>query len=245
MSRYVVADFESTMSGMIFSMSFMPVEIVVKKQWVSHGRNKTPEFWKNRQVTRGEMQTIFVQESLEQAPENKIGRTIIHAKSARVLPFRQALEQFIACVHEKGDGNWLAHSMDNELELVWKSDIIFGTRLFPKFLKAFPDVSVLKGWAEMAKICTQHLLTTRCPNFFRDYTAWMTMNGWVSTRFSSRLEDFVRFVKNDRDYRQKHLSTQDTLDLMEVLLWADPPLDGKSYMISTPVRDWMSADIQT
>ena len=148
-------------------------------------------------------------------------------------------------VWEQGDGNWLAHAMDNELEILNATDTHFKTKLFPKNLRAFPDHSTIPGWSKISKVCTQHLLTTRCPEFFLDYTRWMTMNGWTDMKFSARLEDFVRFVRDNRDYTQKHIAPCDVTDLCDVLAAARPVLDGKSYMISQPVSKWSGIQMKT
>ena len=250
--KYVVGDFESTAQKIIHSISFAPVNVTEKKTWVSHGRHQNPEYRKNRSVTHGELRTIFIKEALDDplVAENdrvqaKRGRTIIHGQTAEVLPFRDAICEFMHCVWEQGDGNWLAHSMDNELEILQVTDKHFKTGLFPKPLRAFPDCSTIPGWSKLAKVCTQHVLTTRCPDFFAKYESWMTMNGWTPTKFSSRLEDFVRFVRDDRDYSQQHIAPCDVIDLCEVLAAANPPLDGKSYMISTPVYVWNGTQTKT
>jgi hypothetical protein len=250
--KYVVADFESTTQKIIHSISFTPVNVTEKKEWVSHGRHQNPEYRKNRAVTHGELRTIFIKEALDdpliaenERVQTKLGRTIIHGQEAEVLPFRDALCEFMHTVWEQGDGNWLAHSMDNELEILQATDARFKTGLFPKPLRAFPDCSTIPGWNKLAKVCTQHLLTTRCPDFFERYQSWMTMSGWTPTRFSSRLEDFVRFVRDDRDYSQQHIAPCDVIDLCEVLAAANPPLDGKSYMISTPVSTWNGNQMKT
>jgi hypothetical protein len=250
--KYVVADFESTLQKIIHSISFTAVNVIEQKAWVSHGRHRNPEYRKNRSVTHGELHTIFIKEALEDplVAENervqaKLGRTVIYGKTAKVLPFRDAICEFMHYVWEHGDGNWLAHAMDNELEILQATDVHFGTGLFPKPLKAFPDHSTIPGWNKLAKVCTQHVLTTRCPEFFERYTSWMTMNGWTPTKFSSRLEDFVRFVRDDREYNQQHIAPCDVTDLCEVLMEANPPLDGKSYMISTPVFAWSGTQTKT
>jgi len=252
--KYVVGDFESTyQQKIIHSISFTPVNVTEKKTWVSHGRHQTPEYRKNRSVTHGELRTIFIKEALDDPliAENdkvqmKLGRTIIHGQEAVVLPFRDAICEFMHCVWEQGDGNWLAHSMDNELEILQMTDTHFKTGLFPKPLRVFPDCSTIPGWSKIAKVCTQHVLTTRCPEFFARYEAWMTMNGWTPTKFSAHLQDFVRFVRDDRDYSQQHIAPCDVTDLCEVLAAANiPPLDGKSYMISPPVKVWNGTQTKT
>ena len=247
MKRYVVADFESTLQKIIHSISFVPVTVTETKEWVSHGRHQNPEFRKNRTVARGSLRTIFIQEALDDpaVSENertviKLGKTLIQGGHIEVLPFRNALCEFMHTVWEEGDGNWIAHSMDRELEILQASDAHFKTGLFPKPLTSFPDCSTIPGWSKLAKLCSQHLLTHRCPEFFKDYTSWMTMNGWTQTKFSSRLEDFVRFVRDDRDYNQKHIAPCDVTDLCDVIAVANPPLDGKSFMVSMPVSTWYS-----
>jgi len=249
--KYVVADFESTPQKVIHSISFIPVEVNRKKQWVSHGRHRDPEFKKNNTLTRGHMRTIFIKESFENPyvylhdrTVNKIGKTLMYGgEDICILPYREALLEFIQCVHERGDGNWLAHAMDNELDILQTTDTHFGTGLFPKSLRHFPDESRLDGWFEIAKVCTQQLLTYRCPDFFRAYAAWMTMNGMSHVQFSSRLEDFTRFVRNDREYTQRHIAPADVMDLCDVLSVAHPPIDGKSFIVSKPMANW--SDIQT
>ena len=245
--KYVIADFESTMQKIVHSVSFMPVSIEESKNWISHGRGFDPEYKKSRQVSRGTLRRIFIREALEEPSiyEServlvKFGKTIAYGDGqVEIMSFRDAICELLHTVWEHGDGNWLAHAMDNELDILQESDRHFKTGLFPKSLRSFPDVSTIPGWSKIAKVCTQQLLTHRCPEFFSKYQAWMTMNGWSGqVKFSSRLEDFVRFVRDDRDYTQKHIAPSDVEDLFQVLIVASPPLDGKSLMISFPVSSW-------
>jgi len=250
--KYVVADFESTPQKIIHSLSFIPVVSTETKQWVSHGRGTNPEYRKHRNVTRGILRTIFIEESLShelvqnsERTIQKLGKTIIHGRDVTILPFREALATFIRAVLEEGDGNWLAHAMDNELEIVQATDEHLKTHIFPKPLRSFPDVANIPGWSRISKVCTQQLLTCRCPEFFHSYSSWMTMNGWSAVKFSSRLEDFTRFVRNDREYTQRHIAPLDVLDLCEVLAVAHPPIDGKSFMVSKPVSEWYGTQKKT
>lgn len=250
--KYVVADFESTPQKIIHSLSFVPVVSTETKQWVSHGRGSDPEYRKHRNVTRGILRTIFIEESLNhelvqnsERTIQKIGKTMIHTRDVTILPFREALTVFIHAVWEEGDGNWLAHSMDNELDILQATDSYLKTHIFPKPLRSFPDVASIPGWSKISKVCTQQLLTHRCPEFFHDYAVWMTMNGWSTVKFSSRLEDFTRFVRNERDYVQQHIAPLDVLDLCEVLAVAHPPIDGKSFMVSKPVSEWHGIQMKT
>ena len=246
MKKFVIADWESTPQKIVHSVSFMPVCAEDHRQWISHGRGNNPEFRKSRHVTRGTLRRIFIREALDDPSisENdrvlvKFGKTIVHGQGqVEIMSFRDAICELLHTAWEEGDGNWLAHSMDNELEILQASDTHFKSGLFPKPLLSFPDVSTIPGWSKIAKVCTQQLLTRRCPEFFSRYQAWMTMNGWTQTKFSSRLEDFVRFIRDDRDYTQKHIAPSDVEDLFDVLVAADPPLDGKSFMVSLPVSGW-------
>ena len=250
--KYVIADFESTQQKIVHSVSFMPVSIEDTKGWVSYGRGVDPEYKKSRRVTRGTLRRIFIREALEDPSiyQNdrvlvKFGKTIIYGDGqVEIMSLRDAICELLHTVWEHGDGNWLAHAMDNELEILQMSDTHFKTGLFPKPLRSFPDVSTLPGWSMIAKVCTQQLLTHRCPEFFKQYQAWMTMNGWSQTKFSSRLEDFVRFVRDDREYTQKHIAPSDVEDLFQVLVAACPPLDGKSFMVSFPVSSWKETTLQ-
>ncbi len=229
----VVADFESTMTTkIIHSMSFMVVH-----------------FHSDGYTKRGILRTIFIQEALQDpliaedsAIQAKLGRTLLNGGSAKILPFRTAMLEFLYSVQIEGDGNWLAHSMDRELEIVQATDHRYRTGLFPMDLKGFPHACTVHEWSRTAKLCTQHILTMRCPKFFDDYTRWMTNNGWSCTKFSAKLEDFVRYVIQDKDYKQKHTSPQDVQDLVIVLERAHAldsiVLDGHSFLISPPVSSW-------
>ena len=251
--KYVIADWESTQQKIVHSVSFVPVSVEESKGWVSHGRGTDPEYKKSRHVTRGVLRRIFIREALEDPSiyENdhvllKFGKTIVYGDGqVEIMSFRDAICELLHTAWEHGDGNWLAHSMDNELEMLQVSDAHFKTGLFPKPIRSFPDVSTIPGWSKIAKVCTQQLLTHRCPEFFSRYQSWMTMNGWTQARFSSRLEDFVRFVRDDRDYSQKHIAPSDVEDLLSVLLAANPPLDGKSFIVSRPVSSWNGTQEKT
>jgi len=223
-------------------MSFVNVEVKKSRAWVSNGRGKDPEFRKMTSVQRGKMKTFVIQESLTELVDDsrtmeKIGRSLSYG-DMKVCSFRDALHEFVQCVLREGDGNWLAHSIDNDLQFLQMTDSRYETGLFPKSLRAFPDYSTIAGWSNIAKVCTQHALTLRCPLFFKEYTAWMTMNGYTATPFSASLESFVRFLRDDREYKQQHIAPADVHDLCDVLALAKPPLDGKSFMISFPVASW-------
>jgi hypothetical protein len=252
--KYVIADFESTMQKIVHSVSFMPVYVKKSKGWVSRGRGVDPEYKTSKQVTRGSLRRIFIREALEDPSIYESDRVLVKfgktlswdtREQVEIMSFRDAICELLHTVWEHGDGNWLAHAMDNELDILQASDAHFKTGLFPKPLRSFPDVSTIPGWSKISKVCTQQLLTHRCPEFFTKYQAWMTMNGWTNSKFSSRLEDFTRFVRNDRDYTQKHIAPSDVEDLFHVLAVACPPIDGKSFIVSLPVSGWNGTPMKT
>ena len=231
--RAIVADFESTMNTkIVHSFSFMPVD-----------------FHTDGQMRRGILETIFIQESLndpvvseDSSVQSKLGRTLMHGGSARVLPFRTAILEFVYHVMIQGEGNWLGHAIDRDLEIIQATDTRYGTGLFPLTLRSFPHASTIQEWSKISKMCTQHMFTLRCPNFFQEYSLWMTNNGWSCAKFSAKLEDFTRFVRQDHEYKQKHTSAQDVIDLVDVIARAHGQdlivLEGQSFLISPPVSSW-------
>ena len=251
----VLSDFESTKDGIIHTISFISMNTTVTKKWISHGRHREPEFRTNKYVTRGPLQTIFIKESLGNEnitddPRNitKFGKTVVHGETVHVLPFRNAVELFSQYVMEYGDGNWLAHSIDNDLDFLWKTDLYFKTGLFPKPLRHYPHYCPsIPYWPIIVKVCTQQLLSYKCPEFIEKYKSWATMNGWLSPlpEFSCTLQSLSQFVKDDRDYKVQHIAPTDVLDLFDVLKVSDFKLDGESFIVSKPRSTWNDTQTKT
>lgn len=234
----IIADFESTHQGWIHSISYTPVQFTHKKQWKSRGRGFDPVYTKATSVTHGPVTTIVIRDivtdpSVREMTDvrHKLSGLVTDAadlgqSEILVMEFKEALEKFLK---DAGDA-WLAHSIDNDIDFLVKTDQRLRTGLFPRDPKAYPNTCCrLADWSKVAKVCTQQILTRRCPNFWKAY-------GGTSARLC-HLAEFVGCSA------QTHTPARDVLDLFQVLARAYE-LDqfqveeGCSYMICKPVQTY-------
>lgn len=226
-------------TGIIFSISFMPVTFEQTKGWKSRGRGSDPVYESSTTFKTETVQTIFIEETLAdqcigEDPDiiKKVGQTVIDSVAARgivvTLPFRDAVDYFLGSL----DGStWFGHSIDRDIQFLVETDRRLGTKIFKKDPKAYPESCCSFGrWSNVAKVCTQQLLTRRCPKFMAKYTG--------AGGASARLADLTAFVTGAR---QHHTSTQDVLDLAAVVqrAYEDDHFqleEGKSYMTCIPLQ---------
>ena len=236
MKGYLV-DFESKRmsdnTGIVFSISSMWIEYTIHKKWKSYGRGFDPEYETSIQTKHDRLQTIFILEALQDPclcedadVVRKVGQTVIDTVRAggtvMTLSFADALRLMVETMH---DSTWFGHSIDNDIQFLVDTDARYSTRMFRKDPKAYPDTCcILPGWGHIAKVCTQQIITRRCPKFMRKYIE--------AGGTSARLVDLVRYVTGQT---QHHTSAQDVLDMASVFRRAFEEdrfqlEDGKSYM---------------
>lgn len=238
-----VVDFESKRmtdgSGIIFSMSFMPVTFDTHKGWRSHGRGRDPVYETSTSFTTETVQTVFVEDTLadpcigeDLEIVKKVGRTVIDVANiggtVKCMPFREAVQYFL---DQLQGSTWLGHSIDRDIQFLVQTDQRLGTKIFKKDPMSYPETCCSFGtWPTVAKVCTQQLLTRRCPKFMDKYIK--------AGGTTARLTDLVSYVKGTQ---QHHTSVQDVLDLAAVIQRAyeedhfqlEP---GKSYMTCIPLQ---------
>lgn len=161
------------------------------------------------------------------------------------VDFSEAVKLMIDFVIENG-GKLISHNLLSDLQFLSSTQELVresgDVRVMKQRMAEFPDTGMYdKRWSSIIKVCSMSLLCNRCPKFIKGYKNWSRENKKNITKggyYSSRLQDFVQYVKNDSVYTQKHAAAQDTIDLFTVLkqaVKADGNIfDGYSYM-PTPV----------
>jgi hypothetical protein len=239
----IIADFESTIQGFVHSFSYVPASFTINDGWSKNNRRGVdPMYDRMTRVSHGPVTTIVIRDALLDPSiremddvRKKLAGALFDAAElgqphVLVMNFKDALEKFISDVLAD-DGQWLGHSIDNDIEFLALSDKRFGAGLFTKDTKAYPSSCCrLKGWKSMTRHCTQQILTRRCPRFWDAYCR--------AGNVTVKLRDLCLFVGREP---QKHTPAQDVMDLCAVLTRAFE-LDrwkieeGCSYMISKPVQ---------
>jgi hypothetical protein len=238
-----IVDFESKRmkdgTGVIFSISFMPVTFDTHRGWRSQGRGHDPVYETSTSFRTETVETVFIEDTMAdpcigEDPDivKKVGRTVIDAANiggtVKSMPFREAVEYFLGQLE---GSTWLGHSIDRDIQFLVETDQRLGTKIFKKDPMAYPETCCSFGnWPAVAKVCTQQLLTRRCPKFMEKYIK--------AGGATSRLVDLVMYVKGTQ---QHHTSVQDVLDLAAVIQRAyeedhfqlEP---GKSYMTCIPLQ---------
>lgn len=226
-------------TGVIFSMSWLPVVFEANKGWKSNGRGKDPVYDTSVEVKHGTLQTIMIRDALAdpcigEDPDviRKVGRTTVDTLAVNgnvtVMTFDEAVQELLVFT---AGSTWLGHSIDRDIQFMVQTDQRLGTKIFKKDPSAYPTTCCrYRQWATIAKVCTQQLLTHRCPRFFQKYVEAGGM--------SARLADLLAYVNGST---QTHTSAQDVLDLLVVLRRAfeedrfqlEP---HESYMIHSPLK---------
>ena len=229
----------SDATGIVYSISLMFVEYMVNKKWTSHGRGIDPIYESSIHSRHEALQTIFITEAIEDPCLSedaeivrKLGQTIVDTVRAggtmKCMTFADAMRYILGVMHES---TWFGHSIDRDIQFLVDTDARYKTRLFRKDPLAYPDTCcILPEWSLIAKVCTQQVITRRCPKFMEKY---LHAGG-----ASARLVDLVSFVTGRQ---QHHTSAQDVLDTASVLQRAfeDDRFQlevGKSYMTCIPLR---------
>lgn len=242
MKAYIV-DLESKRmsdgTGIIFSMSYLPVTFESHKGWKSCGRGRDPVYETSTSFRTEPIHTILIEDVLADPCISedldivkKVGQTMIDSVHAHgvvyTMPFREAVEHFLSTL---SGSTWLGHSIDRDIQFLVQTDQRLGTKIFRKNPMAYPETCCsFAKWSTVAKVCTQQLLTRRCPKFMDKYTK--------AGGSSARLADLAMYVKGSQ---QHHTSVEDVLDLAAVIQRAFEEDQfqleaGKSYMTCIPLQ---------
>jgi hypothetical protein len=137
----------------------------------------------------------------------------------------------------------MSHNLPSDLQaLVDTQNFVKGRRIVKNKLVAFPNTGMYdKRWQDVKLVCTMSLFCNRCHKMTDEYKKWARQNNRHTEM--NALESLTQFVKDDREYREKHAAVHDTVDLFVVLKYAykcdGPIMDGYSY-VSKP--KWIKAD---
>lgn len=223
----------------------------IEKGWKSRGRGSTPVYSRATRVTHGQMTTIIIRDVILDASvremddvQKKLAKTYLDAAELGqteilIMDFKEALEKFLDDVIAD-DGMWLGHAIDRDVEFLSKTDKRIQGGLFTKDPVAYPNTCCrLPQWSSVSRMCTQRILTCRCPLFWEAYTA--------AGNSSSRLCHLAEFVGCPE---QRHTPARDVMDLYTVLARAYETdtfqiEEGCSYMICKPVRTYESLNQMT
>jgi hypothetical protein len=225
-------------TGIIFSMSFMPVSFETNKGWRSRGRGYDPVYESSTSFRTEAVQTIFIEDVLadpcigeDTDVVKKVGQTMVDSAKiqgvVRMMPFRDAVEYMLGQLR---GSTWFGHSIDRDIQFLVQTDQRLGTKIFRKDPMAYPETCCcFDAWSTVAKVCTQQLLTRRCLKFMDKYIK--------AGGTTARLADLSAYVNGAT---QHHTSTQDVLDLAAVIQRAYEEdrfqLEGKSYMTCIPLQ---------
>lgn len=244
----IIADFESTFQGWIHSISYVPVSFHEEKKWKSRGRGNDPIFTRATKVTFGQVTTIVIRDVIAQPAvkemndvQKKLAGSFLDAaefdqREIYVMDFRNALVKFL----NDSQGVWLAHSIDNDIDFLVSTDKKLQTGIFSKDPKAYPNTCCrLPEWSSVSKVCTQQIITRRCPQFWAQY-----LRAGYS---SARLCDLSEFVGCPP---QTHTSARDVMHLGRVLERAFEIdkfhiEENCSYMIHKPVQTFSPLNQRT
>jgi DNA polymerase III epsilon subunit-like protein len=239
----VIIDVESKRmsdgTGIIFSLSWLPVSFKVTKGWKSKGRGINPVYENMIEVRRGTLHTVMIRDVLAdpcigEDPDiiKKVGRTTVDTLAVQGnVTFRLFDEAIQDLLVFTAGSTWLGHSIDRDIQFMVQTDQRLGSRIFKKNPMAYPTTCCrYTQWSTIAKVCTQQLLTHRCPRFFQKYVQ--------AGGTSARLCELLAYVNGSV---QTHTSAQDVLDLFAVLHHAfeedrfqlEP---HESYMIHSPLK---------
>ena len=237
-----IVDFESKRmsdgTGIIFSMSFMPVWFEHSKGWRSRGRGHDPVYETSTKFEIDPVYTFLIGDVLAdpcigEDPDivRKVGQTAIDSANANGIIQMVSFHEAVRCFLDELEGStWLGHSIDRDIQFLVQTDQRLGTKIFKKDPMAYPETCCSFGkWSTVAKVCTQQLLTRRCPKFMDKYIK--------AGGASARLADLSAYVTGTR---QHHTSTRDVFDLAAVIQRAYEEdhfqLEGKSYMTCIPLQ---------
>jgi len=214
---------------------------------------------KTRDVTKRTGVLICIKDVLkrDEIKENgrvrqKIGRAVFDGASnnmnIKYLNLYDFVKFMITFVLANGDGNLLGHNLLGDLGfLASTQDFVGGKRIVKKKLKEFPTTGIYDTrWSKINLMCTMSLFGSRCPKMAAAYQKFndehhipLTPGGY----YSSKLETYTKFARNDPNYEQSHSVVQDTVDLYSVLKatykCGDTDfIDGADYLVRP---EWVRA----
>lgn len=239
MKNFIVCDFESTMTGIIHTICLVPVKI-------------GNEF----QIQKGVLiciKDVLKQDTINENPDvrKKIATSVIDVAkydcNIKYLNFYDAV-LFMNDFIELHGGGVISHNFISDLGfLVDTQNFVGGKRIIKNKLKEYPDTGMYdKRWETFTKMCSMSLINNRCLKFNANYYNYCKLNEIPATYggyYSTKLETFTKFIKNDSHYKQTHTAVQDTMDLVNVLKSVykydgKSVIDGSSY-IAKP--EWTKA----
>lgn len=154
--------------------------------------------------------------------------------------FGDAVHRMVDFVAANGN-TLVTHNLAEDLNFLAETqDIVGGERVVKRQIRQYPDTGVYdERWSSIQKVCSMSVLANRCPVYaaaYHDYTLDRGLRLTSTGRYSNRLEDHVRFVRDDPEYVQAHSAVHDTIALADVLKRAyklDGKLfDGATYMVT-------------
>ena len=237
----VLADFESTYAGYIHTICLVPIKI---------GDKITQQ--KGVLIC---VKDVIKHDTIHENPDvrKKIASSVIDVANydlnIKYLNFHDAVTFMIDFVCDHGN-TLINHNMVSDLGfLVSTQEFVGGKRIVKKRLKEYPDTGMYnKKWEGINKVCSLSLLSNRCPKFNQHYYDFYRLNNIEPTPggyYSSKLETYSQFIRNDPGYHQTHSAVQDTVDLANIMKSAfhydgKNILDGAGY-ITKP--EWKRAEL--
>ena len=237
MYQAVVCDFEATFSGHIHTICLIPLKID-----------------KNVHKQKGVLicvKDVIKEDIIQENPDvrKKIVSSVIdvanHDLNIKYLNFYDAVKFMIDFIDDHGK-TIISHNLLSDLGfLVQTQDFVTGKRIVKKKLKEYPDTGMYDNrWEGFTKICSMCLINNRCLKFLEKFQEFYKENDLSSTPggyYSTKLETFSQFVRNDPEYQQSHSAVQDTVDLANVLKSAVQHdgkniIDGTSYIVKPEWR---------
>jgi hypothetical protein len=158
-------------------------------------------------------------------------------KDILFMTYEEMIKFMIQFVHKNGK-KLITHNMFGDLESLTKTQEFVGGHLV-KDLEKFPTSGINHPlWGEIDLMCSWSILCNRAPVFMNDYKKFCFKNKIHVSKHGNlptTLDMFIKFVKDDLSYCEKHAASQDTFDLYQVLerlflLDGEKPFEGKSYM---------------
>jgi len=252
--KIVLADFESLKqhssgNGLIHTISLIPCTMVTGKIANYTLNSYQGVVIKINDVLRNQIFRFLLEE--QQNDNIRLNRkhgSDVNAcaeygiKVTKHMNFYDAIKFMNKFIIEHG-GILMTHNFIGDLKfLVDTQNLVKGPRIVKNKLAEFPDTGMYdKNWEGIIKVCSMSLFCNRCPKMIDEYKKWARQNNRRDKM--QALQSFTQFVKDDREYQEKHAAVHDTVDLFVVLKYAykcdGPIMDGYSY-VSNP--KWIKAD---
>ena len=239
MKQFIVCDFEATITGVVHTICLVPVKVGT-------------EFHTQKGVLIC-IKDVLKQEIISENPDvrKKVATSVIDVAkynfNIKYLNFYDAIV-FMNDFIESHGSSVISHNLLNDLGfLVDTQNFIGGKRIIKNKLKEYPDTGMYdKRWETFTKMCSMSLINNRGLKFNSNYYEFCKANEIPTTYsgyYSTKLETFTKFVKNEPTYRQTHTAVQDTMDLVSVLKGVHKydgknVIDGSSYIVKP---EWTKA----